>query len=114
MKELRAAYDAGGFAGANRRRQDMLRSDSDTLQSEPAPTGELTEGDMAKLYGRGFRLLAGMGFEAGSGLGREGQGRSTPVEAVDTEMALATASRHIGLGFAETAGLGGSPASPHA
>lgn len=65
----------------------------------------LEAGDMAQTYTKGFSMMAGMGFAAGSGLGREGQGRQTPVQAVDPNLAQATAIRHLGIGFAGAAGL---------
>jgi len=105
IRELQKAFDEGGLSVANARRMALLREKEDGPQSEPAPKGELTEEDLAKRYGKGFRLAASMGFAAGSGLGREGRGLRAPVEAVDAEVALATATRHLGLGFAEGAGI---------
>eukprot|EP00927_Polykrikos_kofoidii_P038189 TRINITY_DN32488_c0_g4_i1.p1 TRINITY_DN32488_c0_g4~~TRINITY_DN32488_c0_g4_i1.p1 ORF type:complete len:641 (-),score=171.92 TRINITY_DN32488_c0_g4_i1:505-2427(-) len=106
ISELRTAFEEAGVSGANAKRMAMLRR-GDEIASESVPKGELSEGDLANRYGKGFKLLAGMGFSTGTGLGRGGQGRKIPVEAVDAEIAAATASRHLGLGFAEIAGLGG-------
>mmetsp|Transcript_135681 Transcript_135681/g.421535 ORF Transcript_135681/g.421535 Transcript_135681/m.421535 type:complete len:482 (+) Transcript_135681:75-1520(+) len=107
IQELEKAFGEGGLSAANARRMAMLREreDGGAPQSEPVPRGELGEEDLARRYGKGFKLAAGMGFAAGSGLGREGHGLRAPVEAVDAEVALATASRHIGLGFAGVAGI---------
>jgi len=106
IEELRAAFNEGGLKAANAKRMAMLREREDGPQSEDVPKGELTEDDLAKRYGKGYKLALGMGLSAGSGLGPSGRGQKTPVEAVDAEIALATASRHIGLGFADVAGLG--------
>jgi len=106
IEELQAAFSEGGLRAANAKRMAMLREREEGPQSEDVPKGELTEDDLAKRYGKGYKLALGMGLSAGSGLGPEGLGQKTPVEAVDAEIALATASRHIGLGFADVAGLG--------
>jgi len=109
VQELQGAYEEGGLSAANARRMALLREREEGPQSEQPPKGELAEEDLAKRYGKGFALAASMGFAAGSGLGREGRGLRTPVEAVDAEVALATASRHIGLGFADAVGTGAAP-----
>jgi len=106
IEELQAAFSEGGLRAANAKRMAMLREREEGPPSEDVPRGELTEEDLARRYGKGYKLALGMGLNAGSGLGPGGRGQKTPVKAVDAEIALATASRHIGLGFADVAGLG--------
>ena len=40
-----------------------------------------TEEDYIEIYGSGYKMMKKMGFQPGSGCGREGQGRVRPVEA---------------------------------
>lgn len=69
----------------------------------------INEDDMANRYGKGFSMLTGMGFKAGGGLGREGQGRAVPVEAASAKSVAATSGRKIGLGFSHLPAGSGSP-----
>lgn len=107
-EQLLTAFDEGGISRANSRRME-LRREADAgspSRSAPAPSGELDEGALADRYGKGFNMLAGMGFAAGTGLGREGQGRTTPVEASGNPSAPGATLR-VGLGFSSL-GAGGS------
>lgn len=97
-QELGRAFDEGGINRANARRMEMRREDAEGPQSEEAPKGEISEDEMVSRYGKGYALLAGMGFAAGGGLGRDLQGRTTPVEAVGVQTLGST--KHVGLGFA--------------
>merc|ERR1712187_626891 len=106
ISELCRAYEEGGLSAANSTRMSMLRAEAEGPQTEEAPKGELSEAEMAKRYGKGFKFMTSMGFAAGGGLGRDSQGRTTPVEAADADISQLTASRHIGLGFADAASLG--------
>ncbi len=53
-----------------------------------------TEEDYKKMYGTGYDMMKKMGFQVGSGCGRDGQGSLRPVEAVE-----AVERGHRGLGW---------------
>eukprot|EP00811_Abedinium_folium_P032678 NODE_5704_length_1742_cov_9.209288.p1 GENE.NODE_5704_length_1742_cov_9.209288~~NODE_5704_length_1742_cov_9.209288.p1 ORF type:complete len:415 (-),score=57.94 NODE_5704_length_1742_cov_9.209288:142-1386(-) len=103
IADLRAAFKEGGLSRANARRMEMRRADMAGPPAEVVePSRQLTQDAMEERYGKGFAMLAGMGFTVGTGLGRVGQGRTVPV-GVSTSSAAATATnvgrQHIGLGF---------------
>ena len=52
-----------------------------------------TEEEYKEMYGQGYNMLKKMGFQVGSGCGRDGQGSLRPVEAVEVERG------HGGLGW---------------
>lgn len=96
-KELHKSFEEGGISKANARRMEMRREQEAGPQSEDVPSGQLSDCDMVNRYGKGFAMLAGMGFSTGEGLGREGQGRKVPVEASGGATEF---GRYPGLGFA--------------
>eukprot|EP00271_Cylindrocystis_brebissonii_P010413 TRINITY_DN265_c1_g2_i1.p1 TRINITY_DN265_c1_g2~~TRINITY_DN265_c1_g2_i1.p1 ORF type:complete len:1011 (+),score=292.58 TRINITY_DN265_c1_g2_i1:81-3035(+) len=76
---------AGGGAGRGRGGGGFNREESEVILSSSTftTTNEMGFGDFeAHTLGFGSRMLAKMGFQAGEGLGRAGQGIATPVEAV--------------------------------
>lgn len=55
-------------------------------QAPPKPKKTAEQVDLEhqfrEKYGMGYKMLAKMGFVAGGGLGKDGSGRTAPVEAV--------------------------------